>query len=116
MRPICQACRIRVAAVNYVRKGKKYYRSKCGRCIKGQKPLRSDDASAWFKAGYRKKPFCEKCGFKAKILKQIIVYHIDGDLKNIAPNNLKSVCLNCHMELQSKGTEWKQGHLVPDIY
>ena len=65
--------------------------------------------------GYKKKPVCEKCGFKAKYQTQLFVYHVDGDLNNAKQHNLKTVCANCQVEIAREGLGWRQGDLVPDF-
>ena len=64
--------------------------------------------------GYKKKPHCEKCGFKAKLKEQLYVYHVDGDLNNTSMTNLKTVCANCASVLAKDGVNWRQGDLVAD--
>lgn len=112
-RPLCQFCGKRPAAINYYRLGKPHFRSVCDACKRkkrGDKP----PVPAWFKAGYKKKPHCEKCGFKAAHKEQLFVYHIDGDLRNAAFSNLKTICANCQIEIAKVGLGWAQGDLVPD--
>mgnify|MGYP000019773004 CR=1 FL=1 len=46
---------------------------------------------------------------------QFNVYHIDGDLENCHPNNLKTICANCQRIMQKQGVRWKQGDLRPDF-
>jgi len=114
MRPLCETCETEPRAINYVRNGKTYYRSKCNACLKKQtkkKPL----VPKWAQSGYRKKRQCEKCGFLSKYHQQILVMHVDGNLENVHYLNLKSVCLNCVTELRLSGAEWRRGDLVPDI-
>ena len=43
-----------------------------------------------------KKPYCERCGFEAEHRCQLDVHHRDGDLENNAPDNLETLCANCH--------------------
>jgi len=43
-----------------------------------------------------KKDICESCGFIAKHDCQMDIHHIDGNHKNNDPNNLKTLCANCH--------------------
>ena len=70
----------------------------------------------WFKAGYRKKATCERCGFKAKFLdKQMAVYHVDGNLKNVSTINLKTVCLNCRVEIAQSKVPWRESPIIPDF-
>jgi 5-methylcytosine-specific restriction endonuclease McrA len=48
--------------------------------------------------GYRlhKKDRCEFCGFVAIHAVQLDVDHIDGNHKNNDPDNLQTLCANCH--------------------
>ena len=101
MRPICLTCNQNPVAVNYRTGDKIRYRKLCNACIKKGKKVKA--VPAWFRAGYRKKSHCERCGFKAKYLdKQMSVYHLDGNLRNVATINLKTVCLNCRVEIRSE--------------
>jgi hypothetical protein len=112
-RKLCPSCRQRPVAVNYVKNEKTYYRRLCDVCGKlkaNQKPK----APAWFISGYRKKPHCEKCGFKAKFADQLAVFYVDGNLKNNDWSNLKTVCLNCQVEVFKLKLPWKAGPLLPD--
>ena len=112
-RPLCRTCSSRPAAVNYSRKDKTYFRSRCDSCIRKGKRL-PRPKPRWIESGYKKKLLCEKCGFKAKYKEQLFVYHIDGNLNNIDQLNLKTVCANCQFEIAKEGLGWRQGDLVPD--
>ena len=112
MRPLC-VCKQRPAAINYKKDGKVYYRRKCEICLKGK--TIGVGIPKWKLSGYLKKDTCEKCGFKSKHKEQFNVYHIDGDLNNCLPNNLKTVCANCQRIMQKQGVRWKQGDLTPDF-
>ena len=68
----------------------------------------------WFRAGYKIKNQCDKCGFKSSHKEIFRVFHIDGDLNNCRHNNLKTVCANCVQVLSKEGLTWKQGDLVAD--
>lgn len=112
-RPICKACNKNYAAVNYIKEGVKHYRSICDEC--GKKKVKSKPKQAlWEKAGYKKKIVCDYCGFKSLYPTQTTVYHIDGDLKNIAFNNLRTICLNCVEIVKRKEINWKRGDLTID--
>lgn len=71
-----------------------YFQSLCSSCdnkrfgIKQKKKVRP----------YRKYklPACELCGFKAVDACQLDVHHLDGNHHNNDPNNLKTLCSNCH--------------------
>ena len=68
----------------------------------------------WQAAGYKKKFVCDRCGFKSKYSAQLLVYHIDGNLHNTELYNLKTVCLNCVVDLQKQDLPWRPGDLEPD--
>ena len=114
MRPVCPTCKQRSCAINCYRDDKIYYRSRCDYCIrKGRriKPARPQ----WESAGYKKKPTCDRCGFRAKFAAQLLVYHADGNLHNTALRNLKTVCQNCVIEIAKTDQTWRPGDLEPDV-
>jgi hypothetical protein len=112
-RPICTACNQRLCAINCYRDGKVYYRSRCGYCIGRNKKIKTPDPK-WKTAGYKKKPTCDRCGFKARYSVQLLVYHVDGNLNNNATRNLKTVCQNCAVEIPKIDLPWRAGDLEPD--
>ena len=114
-RPLCTACNSTPAAVNYIKEGYHYYRKLCDACIRNGKKHKAVPP-AWYRAGYRKQPVCDKCGWRAKYPeKQMAVFHIDGNLKNTNNFNLKTVCLNCRVELSLSKLPWKESPLTPDF-
>ena len=112
-RPICPACQQRLCAVNYYRNGTPHYRSRCEHCIKKNRRIKPPVAR-WQSAGYKKKATCDRCGFKAKYSAQLQVYHLDGNLHNANLRNLKTVCLNCTIEIPRQNLSWRPGDLEPD--
>ena len=112
-RALCAVCGKKPVAVNYRKGDVTYYRSRCDNCIRKKKGIKVPQPQ-WMLAGYKKKPHCEKCGFKAKYKEQLFVYHIDGNLNNTTLLNLKTVCANCQVEIAKSGLGWAQGDLVPD--
>lgn len=111
MRPLCQTCGSKPCAVNYHKGKKTFYRRQCDTCARGANPGRP----RWAQSGYKKKDHCEKCGFKSRHAEQFNVFHIDGDLDNCRPSNLKTVCANCQRILHREGVRWRQGDLLPDF-
>lgn len=109
MRPLC-TCGCRPAAVNYIKNGRTYYRKLCESCLKGKV-----QKCRWYTSGYRIKNQCDKCGFKSPYTEVFAVFHVDGNLNNCRPGNLKTVCANCQRILHREGIEWKQGDLTPDL-
>lgn len=43
-----------------------------------------------------KKDVCENCGFVPVHPSQLDIDHIDGNRRNNSPENLKTLCANCH--------------------
>ena len=112
-RPICKSCNKNHCAVNYKRNGVTHYRSICDDCRK-KYPKGFRRIHTWERAGYKKKPHCDLCGFKSLYPSQIVVFHIDGDLENVIFNNLRSICLNCIEVVKHKEVNWKRGDLTVD--
>lgn len=110
MRPLCKTCGERPCAINYYKGKKTYYRKKCDPCSRTNAPKKP----RWAQLGYKKKDCCEKCGYKSKHPEQFNVYHIDGNLNNCRPTNLKTICANCQRILQKDGVKWRQGDLIAD--
>ena len=110
MRPLCK-CGERPRALNYYKEGKAYYRGLCETCM--SKGLRAG-VPRWKTAGYVIKSQCERCGFKSKYPEIFRVFHVDGNLNNCRPANLKTVCSNCAQVLHKEGISWRQGDLIAD--
>jgi len=112
-RPVCKACNQRYAAVNYIKEDVVHYRSRCDICVRRNRHTRTP-VPRWKKQGYKKKLVCDRCGFRAKYAGQTVVYHVDGDLNNCNLTNLKTVCLNCSVEVMKLDLPWKVGDLLED--
>lgn len=110
MRPLCQTCGEKPCAINYYKNKKAFYRKDCDTCARGSRPKKTK----WQQSGYRKKELCEKCGYTSKYPEQFNVFHVDGNLNNCRPANLKTICANCARILQREGVRWKQGDLISD--
>jgi hypothetical protein len=113
MRPLCLNCNQRPRAIAYYREGNIQHRRLCEYCIKRGKRV-PVPTPRWQQVGYKKKTTCDRCGFKSKYSAQLIVYHIDGNLNNNALRNLKTVCLNCTIDIKRSDLPWKPGDLEPD--
>ena len=114
MRPVCEVCNSRPKAIAYHKYNRTYYRSKCNFCIRRNKKLKPATPK-WQIAGYKKKPTCDRCGFKARHHSQLAVYHINGDLNDCATLNLKTICLNCIVEVVRLELPWRAGDISPDF-
>lgn len=113
-RKICSCCNQRPVAVNLIRNRITYYRSRCEVCIKKNKKIKPP-VPRWQTAGYKKKPTCDRCGFRARYSAQLQVFHVDGNLRNTDIRNLKTGCLNCAEEIKRSNLNWNRGDLEPDV-
>ena len=113
MRPICTACNQRPLAINYQKDGIAHYRSRCGVCIRKGRKIKTAKPR-WELAGYKKKSVCDRCSFRARFSAQLLVYHIDSNLNNYASKNLKTVCLNCVVDIKKSDLPWRLGDLEED--
>ena len=111
---MCEVCNARPKAVAYHKYGRVYYRSMCTACINKKKKVKAP-VPRWQTAGYKKKPACDRCGFKAKHQTQLLVFHVDGNLNNCELRNLRTVCLNCVADLKRTDSTWRPGDLTPDF-
>lgn len=108
---MCSRCNKNPRRVNYIKNGVKHYRSLCWSCTRGGvvavRPL-------WALGGYKKKTACDVCGFHARYSAQTVVYHINGNLKDVALHNLRTVCLNCVEVVKRTQINWRRGDLEVD--
>jgi hypothetical protein len=114
MRPICLACNQRPRAVAYRRNDQIQYRRLCEYCIKRKRKIKQPEPR-WKTAGYKKKNVCDLCSFKAKYSAQLLVYHVDGNMNNNSTRNLKTICLNCVVDIKRNDLPWLPGELEPDL-
>ena len=110
MRPLCK-CGQRPKAINYYKNGRAYYRKLCEICLANGL---YHGIPRWQRAGYKMKSQCEKCGHRSPHPEVFRVFHVDGNLDNCRPNNLKTICCNCAQILSKEGITWRQGDLVAD--
>jgi 5-methylcytosine-specific restriction endonuclease McrA len=59
-----------------------------------------------------KKDHCELCGFVALDPVQLDVDHIDRNPSNNNPDNLQTLCANCHRLKTKKNKDWRQNEKV----
>jgi hypothetical protein len=114
IRPKCQYCFRKSAAVNYRKNSKVYYRKLCDQCVRQNRQPRNP-VPLWYRSGYKLKDRCEKCNFRSRAEGQISVWFIDGNENNAHWSNLKSICANCQIELGSKPWPWSSMGPQPDF-
>ena len=112
-RPICKVCNQRPRAVAYHKYDRVYYRSRCDHCIRRDRTARPQEPG-WRRAGYEKKKTCDRCRFRARYQGQLMVYYVDGDLRNNDLRNLRTICQNCAVEVTRLDLPWRPGGLEPD--
>lgn len=113
MRPLCLACNQRPRAIAYHKNDRVQYRKLCDYCIRRGKRI-PVPVPKWQQSGYKKKTVCDRCGYKSKWSGQLLVYHVDGNLNNTGTRNLKTICLNCTVDIKRSDLPWKAGDLEPD--
>jgi hypothetical protein len=95
----------------------------CNTCQKSASKRRQPDWSVKHRArtklrqrpySVHKKDFCECCGFKAIHPCQLDVDHIDGDHKNNEPDNLQTLCSNCHRLKTWLNKDWDKRKAAED--
>lgn len=109
--PLCNSCREKPRQLNRYRGEKAYYFKQCYECRSKHRTIHK---MTWDVKGYTKKLTCDRCGFKAKHESQIDVFHVNGNLQDARPTNLKSVCKNCSTLFGISEPTWKVGDLIPD--
>ena len=84
----------------YYDNGRPYLRSRCRSCcserkigVKPEHRKRNRGKKPYHKF---KKDSCELCQFKAKYSCQLDIDHVDGNHYNNLPENLMTLCANCH--------------------
>lgn len=110
---MCPECKQRPRAVAYHKYERIYYRSICTRCLNRSKK-KKPPTPLWQSAGYKKKTVCDRCNFRSRYSAQLLVYHVDGNLHNTNVKNLKTICLNCTIEVNRADLPWRPGDLEPD--
>lgn len=91
---ICLACdkNLQQFAGNS-KNGYRKYLKLCTTCTRKKYNLPIDTKKPYSKF---KKDTCEKCGFVPEDDCQLDVHHIDCNHSNNNPDNLKTLCANCH--------------------
>jgi hypothetical protein len=110
---MCPTCKQRSCAINCYRNDQVYYRSQCDYCIRKGRRIKPAEPQ-WKTTGYKKKPTCDRCGFKPRVASQTLVYHTDGNMNNVALHNIRTICLNCVEEVKRLDVPWVPNPLQAD--
>jgi hypothetical protein len=94
-RPMCQKCgEFHCQANGKSKLGFPIYKKICDSCHKAKYNQKKKGRQMGYTL--HKKAVCELCGFIPVNRCQLDVDHIDGDRTNSEPNNLQTLCANCH--------------------
>ncbi|WP_243299139.1 HNH endonuclease signature motif containing protein [Bacillus litorisediminis] len=93
--------------------GSPRFHSKCRYCQGIPNGSNRKDANY---GNYKKKKYCEKCGFVAEYPCQLDIDHIDGDRTNGDSSNLQTLCANCHRVKSYKEAQKKVYQRVKGKY
>jgi hypothetical protein len=107
IRGVCVHCKKRPQRS---KNGGKRYAALCGTC---EKKLFDPNHKARVERKHRPyrefvKTHCEKCGFSSEYPCQFDVDHIDGNHSNNDPDNLQTLCSNCHRLKTYLNKDWKK--------
>lgn len=110
-----RACKYCNEVFKPTRIDKQFCSSKC-RKLFGKKYLKHSKGNKQTIKKYlkeRRRPYakykqatCERCGFIPEHLCQLDVDHIDGNHHNNDPNNLQTLCSNCHRLKTARQLGW----------
>ncbi len=88
----CTECGVNpVAKSGYDRSGEARWKSTCSACHKAKY------GRPWLR--FRGEE-CESCGHRPLFMRALSVHHRDGDNTNNDPDNLSTLCHNCHHDLE----------------
>ena len=87
--------------------GKPIYRALCARCHRERFGIQKPVATERRRYVGHKGPTCEECGFVPMHSCQLDVDHKDGDRSNNDPNNLQTLCANCHRLKTFLSKDWE---------
>lgn len=96
-RPLCK-CGNMKEVQGTSKYGTRMYRSSCTSCRKNGRKQKGDK--------------CFRCNFIPEDIVQLDVDHIDGDRSNNAPENLQTLCANCHRLKTKQNMDWKKNEKV----
>ena len=113
-RPLCKECKAKPRAYAYRKGTTVYWRSLCDTCNRMKSGKKVGGVTPLQRSGYKKKKKCELCGFKSTQSAQLDVFFVDGSMRNVAANNLKTVCANCQRLTNVRRLGWRIGDLVAD--
>ena len=78
--------------------GNPIYRSSCQKCHKEGRRAKGNK--------------CTRCHFIPEDLIQLDIDHIDGNRQNNSPDNLQTLCANCHRLKTKLNQDWNKSEVL----
>ncbi len=103
---ICIICNKNKQSSKGLKEGRKIYRNCCTPCKNKKYNKKTLSSKKRFQNMYRK-DYCENCKFIPLHLCQLDLDHIDGNNKNNSPDNLQTLCANCHRLKTYLNKDWE---------
>jgi len=113
MRPLCECGNLCKFNGISKRDGRQLYQTICGSCDK----KKYGDGRPRGKNKKVKGDVCSKCGFVPLHPCQLDVDHIDGNGENYSPDNIQTLCANCHRYKTFLNSDWynKRSQKIPGV-
>ena len=103
---LCVVCGINKQQSKGFKNGKKIYKKYCTSCSNKKYGIKKISGKKRFQIK-NKKSYCENCKFIPIHMCQLDIDHIDGNHKNNSPENLQTLCANCHRLKTYLNKDWE---------
>ena len=103
---LCVICKVNKQQSKGYKNGKRIYKNCCTSCNAKKYNIEKLSSKKKFQNKYRK-GYCENCKFIPIHVCQLDLDHIDGNHKNNSPDNLQTLCANCHRLKTYLSKDWE---------